>query len=192
MEKFIGEKKGIFTLVKVLDSHTGLFECSVCNSSHEGSLQSWRYRGRKRCGRKNTKHRLYDRYDKMIKRCHDPNNSRYEYYGKRGIKVCNRWIESFSNFLEDMEDTFKEGLELDRIDNNGDYEPSNCRWATKSENMSNRRGFSNNTLNYPGVRKISNSSYIGRFQRNHKSYRTKPYPTPEQAYKALQELKLTL
>ncbi len=63
----------------------------------------------------NTNHRLYHRYSKMIKRCHDENNSRYPYYGARGIKVCDRWLESFDNFLEDMEPSFKEGLELDRI-----------------------------------------------------------------------------
>lgn len=188
----IGKSKGIFTLLKIIDDKKGLFKCSICNSTHEYNLRSWYYQGRKRCGRKNTQHRLYDRYDKMIQRCYNPKNERYKYYGGRGIKVCDSWLESFNNFLRDMESTFRDGLELDRIDNNGNYEPSNCQWTTHSKNMINRREFKNNTLGFPGVRKVSNSSYVGRCQRNKKNYRTKTYPTPEQAYKALQELILTL
>lgn len=68
-------------------------------------------------------------------------NQRYNYYGGKGIHVCERWINSFENFLEDMEDSFEEGLELDRIDNSKGYSPENCRWVNHSENMLNRNGF---------------------------------------------------
>lgn len=190
-EKFIGQTKGIFTLLKVKENNIGVFKCSICNKLHECSVVTWKHKGRSVCGRKKTNHRLYDRYDKMIKRCYDTNNSRYPYYGKRGIRVCERWLESFDNFLEDMESSFEEGLELDRIDNNGNYKLTNCRWVTHSENMLNRRGFKNET-SFPGVRKTPYSTYVGRCQINKKGYSTKSYKTPEEAYKKLQELKLTL
>lgn len=190
-EKFIGETRGIFTLVEVKERGKGIFKCSVCDKEHVSSLVTWKHKGRKRCGRLNTQHKLYDRYDKMIQRCHNPKNSKFKYYGARGIKVCDRWLDSFNNFLEDMEPSFKEGLQLDRRDNNGNYEPSNCHWVTRSENMLNRRGFKNET-DFPGVRKTPYNTYVGRCQVNKKNYSTKSYKTPQEAYKSIQELRLTL
>lgn len=189
--KLIGVKNGIFTLLEIKKQNLGVFQCDVCKSTHEGNIAQWKYQSRKKCGRKNTNHRLYDRYSKMIKRCYDKNNGRYNYYGARGIKVCDRWLESFNNFLDDMEDSFKEGLELDRIDNNGNYSPENCRWVTHSENMLNRKCFDNKT-GFHGVKKTRYNTFIGRCQINKKSYRTKSYKNPEDACKAIQELRLTL
>lgn len=77
---------------------------------------------------------------RMRNRCNNPKNADYPNYGGRGIKVCERW-EVFENFLADMGD--RPGgpeITLDRIDNSKDYEPSNCRWATKVEQSRNRRG----------------------------------------------------
>lgn len=73
----------------------------------------------------------------MIQRCENPNATGYEYYGARGIKVCEEWHE-FTNFLEDMGEV-PDGLEIDRINNEGDYEPANCQWATRSDQSKNRR-----------------------------------------------------
>ena len=73
----------------------------------------------------------------MVARCTKPRHKRYPYYGGRGIKVCDRWLD-YDNFRSDMGEPPK-GLWLDRIDNDGNYEPSNCRWATPVEQIRNRR-----------------------------------------------------
>ncbi|KKL03559.1 hypothetical protein LCGC14_2624910 [marine sediment metagenome] len=74
----------------------------------------------------------------MIQRCNNPNSSSYKRYGGRGIKVCDRWRESFAAFLADMGER-PEGKTLDRKDNDGNYEPDNCRWATPKEQRANQR-----------------------------------------------------
>ncbi len=79
----------------------------------------------------------YNSFKCMRDRCINPNNNRYYDYGGRGIKVCERW-KWFSNFLEDMGER-PEGRTLDRVDVNGNYEPSNCRWSTPKEQRNNQR-----------------------------------------------------
>lgn len=90
----------------------------------------------------------FQRWMGLKDRCNNPNNSHYDRYGGRGIKVCSRWLgkDGFHNFLSDMGkipslETGKGGRSiwsLDRIDNNGNYEPKNCRWATINVQCSNR------------------------------------------------------
>ena len=79
----------------------------------------------------------WNSWSSMLKRCKNPNNRNYRHYGGRGIIVCPQWSE-FVNFLSDMGSRPK-GKTLDRIDVNGNYEPSNCRWATLSEQQRNKR-----------------------------------------------------
>lgn len=74
----------------------------------------------------------------MKARCSNPNHESYANYGGRGIKVCDRW-KTFDNFLADMGQTYRDGLSIDRVDNDGDYEPNNCRWATLAEQATNKR-----------------------------------------------------
>jgi hypothetical protein len=73
----------------------------------------------------------------MKARCKNLNN---KYYGGKGIIVCDRWINSFTNFLDDM-GKMPEGYSIDRIDSDGNYEPSNCRWADKQTQINNRKKY---------------------------------------------------
>lgn len=89
--------------------------------------------------------RPYRIWTGMKQRCRDPNVSQYPYYGGRGIKVCERW-EDFMNFYADMGDPPTATHSIDQIDPDGDYEPSNCRWATPVQQANNRR---NNVVRLP-------------------------------------------
>jgi hypothetical protein len=89
----------------------------------------------------------------MKSRCYNPNIHNYHNYGGRGIIVCERWINSFENFLEDMGVRPSERHSVDRYpDKNGNYEPTNCRWATKKEQSRNLR--TNRWIEYNGDRRI--------------------------------------
>lgn len=105
-----------------------------------------------------SKHPLYTRWAGMIHRCNNVKNKRY---GGRGISVCERWL-IFENFIEDMMPTFKSKLSLDRIDNNGNYEKSNCRWTNREiQNMNTQRSFnvSNETRDILRTRHITYAEY---------------------------------
>jgi hypothetical protein len=103
----------------------------------------------------------------MKDRCTNANNSDYKYYGERGITVCKRWTRSFKAFLADMGPR-PNGTTLDRYpDNNGNYEPGNCRWATSKQQYANQRIPQSRRKASPepmGVRREPSGKYEARFR----------------------------
>lgn len=81
----------------------------------------------------------YSTWSGMITRCENPRSKDYSRYGARGIKVCERWRNCYDNFLKDMGRKPGKSYSLDRINNDGNYEPGNCRWASKKEQSNNQR-----------------------------------------------------
>ena len=95
--------------------------------------------------------RLYDTWCGMKQRCCDKNSKSYKRYGARGIQVCDEWLNDFMCFYKwAMENGYQDNLTIDRINNDRNYEPSNCRWATTAEQANNRR--SNHYIIYKGVK----------------------------------------
>ena len=119
------------------------------------------YRNHKMIGTK-----LYNSYSAMLQRCYDKNSFQYPYYGGRGIKICEEWLDKKEGRVRFMKwalnNGYKEGLSLDRIDVNGDYCPDNCRWVTKSIQSFNQRK-RKSALGIRGVyyRKSTNRYLVG-------------------------------
>lgn len=111
----------------------------------------------KRMTIKNKKHnksntRLYHIYRGMISRCYSKTHRFYKNYGERGIEICDEWLNDFMNFYNwAMNNGYDDTLTIDRIDNNRNYEPSNCRWLTVKEQSNNRR--TNTLYEYQGEMK---------------------------------------
>ena len=101
----------------------------------------------------------YESYQKMMRRCYDPMSENYEFYGGRGIQVCERWRLSIKAFMEDMGPKPNPDCTLDRINVNGDYSPGNCRWADAETQQRNKRVCKKSRTGIKGV-----IPYKSRFQ----------------------------
>jgi hypothetical protein len=101
-----------------------------CLKSELAAKQSYRHGGRDS--------RLYEAWTQMLQRCSNANHKSYKNYGGRGINVCDRWLD-FALFRADVESSYSDGLLLDRVDNDGPYDPGNWKWSTPKESARNLR-----------------------------------------------------
>lgn len=141
-------------------------ETSVTTSSlNSGGTKScgclWKERVSQSTTKRNTKHgflkygetapRLYNIWNKMRGRCMNELNKDYEYYGGRGISICDEWQEYINFYYWAMNNGYDDDLTIDRIDNDEDYSPENCRWATRKQQSNNKSD--NHLINFDGETK---------------------------------------
>lgn len=117
---------------------------------------------------------LYRSYHDMIDRCTLPTKSNFKHYGGRGIKVCDEWKDEYLTFYEwAIANGYQEGLQLDRIDNDGDYCPGNCRWADKVTQENNKRtnhriefnGENHTVTEWARIKGLRKGTILGRIKR---------------------------
>lgn len=150
-----------FSRLIVVKRTNGKWECKCdCGKTAYASGPNIRSGRQRSCGCLDSERKLihgksnsteYQSWKAMKNRCYRKSFKQYADYGGRGIRVCERWVNSFENFLADMGEKPSEKHTLDRIDINSDYEPSNCRWVDYSEQIINQRLRHDNTSGHKGV-----------------------------------------
>ena len=145
-----GQRAGRWTVLRLIGRNPARWLCR-CECGTERALSPNAVRSGSGCGcarakenasratHRSTQTKEYHAWVAMKSRCSDVNHPAYKNYGGRGIGVCQRWRDSFEAFLLDIGRAPSPELSLDRIDNDGGYEPGNVRWATRSEQSSNQR-----------------------------------------------------
>jgi len=170
-------------------------ECSICGDDKTISYMALARAGHTTCRscinrtrtlkkRSVSKHPAFTRLKDMKARCYNKNNVRYENYGGRGIVICNEWLNDTRAFLKWADENgFKKELSIDRINNDGNYEPSNCKWSNRFEQQQNKSISRQNKTGYRGV-----SMYNGKFsvnlRNNRKYHHVGYYSTAIEAAKA--------
>ena len=144
----------------------GKYKCGFCGSEFEARTQHIKSNITKSCGcygrqttleGRNTKHslsnsRVFHIWSSMKRRVLNPNTSNYNNYGGRGITICDEWKNDVKSFYDwAISNGYSDELSIDRIDNDGDYCPENCRWTTKSIQSRNTRVYKNNSSGFKGV-----------------------------------------
>lgn len=212
--KFIdltGKRFGQLTVIKKIgsDKRKNVVWLCICDCGKETIRTTTRLKTgyTKSCGclcvqkllERNTKHnmthtRLYKIYKGLIQRCYSPSNPAYENYGNRGIKISEEWLDKEKGFINfynwAMQNGYKDNLSIDRINNNGNYEPDNCRWATEKEQSNNRR--TNHYITYNGethtlkewseILNVSYSMLSHRFQRKWDIEKALFFPSRKELY----------
>ena len=172
----------------------GIYQCQYCGKEFEAQTPNVKFGNTNSCGcqaKTNRKthglknHRLYQTWLGMYHRCYNPKCKYYKNYGGRGINICERWLD-VGNFIEDMYPTWEEGLTLDRIDVNGNYELGNCRWTTiLIQNRNNRQLRITNTSGFRGVSYSKNDNkWVAYINVNNKRIKLGSYSTALEAAKA--------
>ena len=148
LNTFVGKKYNGLTVLRYHGRIDGrhYFAC-ICGCGRESIVQKDNLKVIKSCGcanKRNNTHGLtytseYRAWQDMKHRCYNLNDSCYKDYGDRGITVWDRWLNSFENFYEDMGPKPSPELSLDRRNNDGNYAPENCRWATDKQQANNKR-----------------------------------------------------
>jgi len=174
--------------------HYGIFKCQYCGKEFTSMLYGIRIGETKSCGCYNkiksithglSKHRFYDTWKNMMRRCYKEYSESYKNYGGRGIRVCDEWLDDATNFIKWAEETHIEGYSLDRIDNDGNYEPSNCRWASNIVQALNQRMNTRNTSGYVGIHyRERDTVWVSRINVNKNRIYIGSFKTKEEAVKA--------